>query len=79
MLFLIDYERQNGRIVSLQTYSDLQRSEAEESRLALELDLRRRNVEREIVLLEAADEDALRKTHRRYFENWDALAIAKVG
>lgn len=79
MLFLIDYERQRGRIVSLRAYPDRQRHDAEESRLALELELGRTGVEREVVLLQAANEAALRKTHRRYFENWDQLASSKTG
>jgi len=33
------------------------------------LDLNRREVEHEVVLLEALSEQALRRTHRRYFEN----------
>jgi hypothetical protein len=33
----------------------------------MELDLNRRGVEREVVLLQAVDEAALRRTHRRYF------------
>jgi hypothetical protein len=35
----------------------------------MELDLNRRGVEREVVLLEAENEEALRRTHRRYFED----------
>jgi hypothetical protein len=74
MFFLIDYERRNGQIIAMRSYASTARSEAEEARLALELDLRRRGVEHEVVLLEASSEEALRKTHRRYFETWDALA-----
>lgn len=74
MLFLIDYDRQRGQIVSFQTYPDSQREKAGEVRLALELKLRGEGIEREIVMLEAASEEALQKTHRRYFENLDTLA-----
>jgi hypothetical protein len=35
----------------------------------MELDLNSRGVEREVVLLEAENEAALRRTHRRYFED----------
>jgi len=35
----------------------------------MELDLNRKEVGYEVVLLEAENEDALRRTHRRYFEN----------
>jgi hypothetical protein len=74
MWFLLNYDRQQGLIVTLTTFSDLQREQADEARLNLEVELSNENVEREIVLLEAEDEAALRKTHRRYFAKWDALA-----
>lgn len=74
MLFLIEYKRSQGRIVTFQTFNDSERSEAERSRLEIELELNQRNVDHEVVLLDAADEQALRRTHRRYFE--DAVQIA---
>lgn len=74
MLFLINYDRSNGRIVTLDSFDDAERSTAEQARLDLELDLQRRKIEREVVLLEAASEEALRKTHRRYFEDVSSLA-----
>jgi len=45
----------------------------------LELELHRQGVEREIVLLEAQSEDALRRTHRRYFESLEDLANVPAG
>lgn len=74
MLFLIEYDRRRGEITSLQTYSDSERELAGQERLSQELHLRSREVEREIVLLEAASENALRQTHRRYFETLNTLA-----
>ncbi len=47
---------------------------AQEARLALELALNQEGVHREVVVLEALDEDALRRSHRRYFENLKELA-----
>lgn len=44
-------------------------------RLEIELDLNRKGLDDEVVLLEAASSEALRKTHRRYFE--DAQAIVE--
>jgi hypothetical protein len=35
--------------------------------LALEIELRHQGVNHEVVILEAASEEALRKTHGRYF------------
>ena len=69
MIFLIEYDRSAGVIVSRKEFSDAERRRAEESRLQLELSLNRRNVVHEVVLLEAETEEALRRAHRRYFEN----------
>ena len=68
MIFLIEYNRPKGDIVTFQRFEDSERLKAEKSRLDLELDLNRKGVDHEVVLLEAASEDALRRTHRRYFE-----------
>jgi hypothetical protein len=76
MLFLIEYDRSRGEIISLRTYPDTERDTAGEDRLSIELDLRGTGIEREIVLLEAASKEALMKTHRRYFESLTALAKA---
>jgi hypothetical protein len=68
MIFLIEYHRGEGRIVMMQSFSDSDRRRAEESRLNLELELNLKGIEHEVVLLEAATEEAVRRTHRRYFE-----------
>jgi hypothetical protein len=68
MIFLIEYDRPEGRIVTLRPFEESQRSQAENSRLATELELHRKGLDHEVVLLEADNEDALRRTHRRYFE-----------
>jgi hypothetical protein len=73
MIFLIEYDRSQGRIVTFKTFDDLARQEAEAARLQLELKLNRLGTEREVVLLEAASEEALRRTHRRYFEDLSEL------
>ena len=69
MIFLIEYDRNRGRIVTIRRFSDAERHEAGDARLQLELELNHRGTEREVVLLEAASEEALRRTHRRYFEH----------
>lgn len=76
MIFLIEYDRNIGRIITLATFRDSEFQRAEDSRLELELSLNQRGVEREVVLLEAATEEALRKTHRRYFEDLAELTTA---
>ncbi len=67
MIFLMEYKRSEGRIVSLRNFDDSQRRHVENVRLERELDLNQKGIDHELVLLDAADEDALRRTHSRYF------------
>ena len=69
MLFLIEYDRKQGEIVTLQTFDDADKLKAESKRLELELRLNRSGIEHEVVILEAQNDEALRRTHRRYFES----------
>lgn len=69
MIFLIEYNRSEGSIVTFRGFDEAQRREAEDSRLGIELDLNRKGIDHEVVLLDALSEDALRRTHRRYFED----------
>lgn len=73
MIFLIEHDRGEGRLVRIERFSDSDRKRAEESRLNLELELNRKGIEKEVVLLEAASEEAVRRTHRRYFESLTEL------
>ena len=73
MIFLIQYEPASGRLIGLQRFEDADRASAEESRFALELEHARMAAPIEVVLLDAASEEALRKTHRRYFETLEEL------
>jgi hypothetical protein len=75
-LFLIEYDRTAGKILSMRSFASEERQEAAKVRLDLEIELLRRGQIREVVLLEANSEDALRKTHRRYFEDLETLAAA---
>ena len=79
MIFLIEYNRPEGQIVTFRNFDDSRRREAENSRLDIELDLNRREVSHEVVLLEAEREAALRLTHRRYFENLRQILENKGG
>lgn len=74
MLFLVEYDRTQGKIASFRTFDSVDRKEAEECRLELELDLSHRGIDHEVVMLEAASEQALQRTHRRYFEDFPELA-----
>lgn len=76
MIFLIEYHRSAGMIVTLSKFRDDQRQEAERARLDLELSLLGKPIDYEVVLLEADSEEALRKTHRRYFEDLKSLTEA---
>jgi hypothetical protein len=67
MIFLIEYNRGEGRIVTFRNFDDSRRREAEDLRLNIELALNRKGVDHEVVLLEAESEEALRRTHQRYF------------
>ena len=69
MLFLIEYDRSRGLIIQKRQYDDASREIAEKERLSLELHLNRQGVEHEVVLLDAPSEEALRRTHGRYFES----------
>ena len=69
MIFLIEYDRLQGSLVNLERFQGTDRLKAENTRLQKELDLHRRGLQHEVVLLEAASEGALQLTHRRYFED----------
>jgi hypothetical protein len=74
MLFLIEYDRSRGSIVQLREFDDALREVADNARLDLELELNRQGIEHEVVLLDAPSEEALRRTHGRYFETVAELA-----
>lgn len=76
MIFLLEYDRQRGELVSIRTFSEGERTLAQEACLAMEIDQIGSGQEYEIVLLDAASEEALHKTHRRYFENLTELVTA---
>jgi hypothetical protein len=73
MIFLIEYNRSEGELVSIREFDPSQRKVAEDARLAIELDLDRRGVAREVVMLEADSEKGLRRTHQRYFADLSQL------
>ena len=55
MFFLIEYNRGEGRIVTINSFEDSDREKAKESRLELELKLNLSGIDNEVVLLEAAN------------------------
>ncbi len=70
MIFLIEYNRPEGRIVTFDEFSDFDRTKAEDLRFEKEIDLRRKSIDHEIVILEADSIEALHKTHCRYFKDY---------
>jgi hypothetical protein len=67
MIFLIEYDREHGKLLDLQSFSSADRKFAQHERLRRELELAGHEPSREVVLLEAEDKRALERTHRRYF------------
>jgi hypothetical protein len=74
MIFLIEYHRPQGQLVTFRAFDNSERRKAEDERLEIELRLNRLGIEHEVVLLEATTEAALRHSHRRYFEGLAELA-----
>lgn len=75
MFFLNEYNRAQGRIVTMKSFNHSDREAAADARLELELNLNRKDIRNEVVLLEAATEEAVRRTHRRYFD--DLLGLTR--
>jgi hypothetical protein len=78
MIFLLEYDRQLGKLLDIQTFPSGDRKYAQSQRLKRELELAAYGVVREVVLLEAEDRKALERTHRRYFKTATELLESKV-
>ena len=76
MIFLIHYNRSTGKIVELKQFEQSQRVQAEDARLKMELDLIGKKDGNEVCLLEARSIEALKRTHRRYFESLRTLTAS---
>ncbi len=67
MIFLIQYDRKHGRLITpIERFKDSEREEARARRLSLEIEFTRSGKDHEVVLLEAESEQNLQKTHSRY-------------
>ena len=73
MIFLIEYDRDRGTIVEMRRFDAASLKAAEDARLDLELKLNRAGIQHEVVLLDAPSEEALRRTHGRYFEDVETV------
>ena len=69
MIFLLEYDRKQGKVRKLQSFHSTDRTFAQRERLVIELDLRKSGAPCEVVLLEASDEETLRRSHQRYFKS----------
>jgi hypothetical protein len=78
MIFLIEYDRPQGSLVTFREFEDSERLQAENARIELEVALNRSKTDHEVVLLQAESKEALRRTHRRYFAGLREL-ITDVG
>lgn len=68
MYFIVEYNRAGGELCNIRTYDTTDVARAQDDRLRVEIDHLRAGRDIEVVLLEAANEQSLRMTHRRYFE-----------
>jgi hypothetical protein len=68
MIFLLQYDRREGTVRKLKPFPSTERVKAQRERLKIELSLHKAHVPHEVVLLEAADEQTLKRTHQRYFK-----------
>ena len=50
MIFLLEYDRKKGKLVSFKRFEDCEREEAQDARLELELRLFRSEIEHEVVI-----------------------------
>ncbi len=73
MLFLIEYDRDRGQVVTIQEFDGSNRAAAEAARLDMEVRFRRSETDREVVILEAKSIAALKQTHGRYFQDLSEL------
>lgn len=69
MIYLLKYDKRRGVLLSILEFGENEAQIAEESRLNFELQTMGAGGNVEIVLLEAESEEALRRTHARYFES----------
>lgn len=75
MLFLIEYDQERSQIVSKSAFLTEERGSAAHARSVREIELNALGISREVVLLEADDEAALRATHSRYFDTPSELIL----
>lgn len=61
--------------MSKAVFADADRAGAHRARLELELQLNQSGIDHEVVLLDAASEEDLRRTHERYFQAVEDFSV----
>lgn len=74
MIYLVEYSREQSKLIRFEEFDERSRHEVDEKRLDLELRLNSLNLKHEVVTLEADSKEALKETHGRYFATLDELA-----
>ena len=69
-LFLLQYDRRQGKLLTLDAYDEARREEAMRRRRELELS---KSAHIEVIILEADSEATIRRTHRRYFQTIEEM------
>ena len=76
MIFLVSYDRKTQRLTQLlETVDTGERSSARRRRLDTQRSLPLEEGRYDVVLLEASDEEVIRKTHARYFADSEHALI----
>ena len=68
IFFMRFYNEKKGELRLFKRFREDQRAEAQRERLDIELSLNGSRASREIVILEADNEQTLHQTHQRYFK-----------
>jgi len=75
MFFLINYSREEKRLVAIDEYVDS--SSASKAKLEVEIAMLGCAVRNEVVVLEAESLDSLKSSHSRYFKTFSDIQIEK--
>ena len=75
MFFLINYSREEKRLVSIDQYVDS--SSASKAKLEVEIAMLACAIRNEVVVLEAENLDSLKSSHSRYFKTFSDIQIEK--
>ncbi len=73
-IFLLEYEPATGQLLRLDVFKGEERARAQAERLRREKENIAAHMDREVVLLDAVSEAALRNTHSRYFKTVEEMA-----